>query len=79
MKNYFRSGDNMDSIIKEKIVIGELDKNINYLNVAYGVDENFLFGAGISICSLLLNNNNFFKFHLVTDYIDNQFMECLKK
>lgn len=69
----------MDSIIKEKIVIGELDKNINYLNVAYGVDENFLFGAGISICSLLLNNNNFFKFHLVTDYIDNQFMECLKK
>ncbi|MEY0289882.1 lipopolysaccharide 1,3-galactosyltransferase [Providencia rettgeri] len=37
-------------------------------NVAYGADDNFLFGTGVSIVSVLLNNKDIrFHFHIFTD------------
>lgn len=45
------------------------------LDVAYGIDEKFLFGAMISINSLLFNNKDIpFCFHVVTDYINNDYL-----
>ncbi len=41
------------------------------LDIAYGVDEKYLFASGISITSILLNNDNSaFAFHVFTDFLD---------
>ncbi|MEG1476064.1 MAG: glycosyltransferase [Longicatena sp.] len=42
------------------------------LNIAWGVDKNFLFGAAISMTSVLLHNKDLnIHFHLFTDYWDD--------
>ncbi|MGP3593811.1 lipopolysaccharide 3-alpha-galactosyltransferase [Vagococcus sp. WN89Y] len=47
------------------------------LDIAYGIDENFLFGCGISISSLLLNNpEENLVFHVFTDTVSDEF--CTK-
>lgn len=70
----------MDNLIKEKIIIGNLIADNDILNIAYGVDENFLFGSGISMQSVLQNNIDIpIRFHLVTDYIDKDFTDKLKE
>lgn len=46
------------------------------LNIAWGVDKNFMFGAAISMTSVLLHNRNLnIHFHLFTDYIDEDYQE----
>lgn len=51
----------------------------NELHVAYGVDRHFLFGAGISIASVIMNNKDTeLVFHLFTDYEDDVFFHGLK-
>lgn len=56
-----------------------LEKNKNF-NIAYGVDKNFLFGAAISINSVLINNiDTDFNFHLFTDYIDDEYIQRFQK
>lgn len=45
--------------------------NTQPLNIAYGIDNNFLFGCGISIASILLHNSNIkFVFHIFIDLIE---------
>ncbi|MEX0398169.1 lipopolysaccharide 1,3-galactosyltransferase [Providencia rettgeri] len=42
-------------------------------NVAYGADKNFLFGTGVSIVSVLLNNKDInFHFHVFTDFLSDK-------
>lgn len=49
------------------------------INIAYGIDRNFLFGAGISITSVLINNRDIdIHFYLVTDYVDNDYVAHIK-
>lgn len=49
------------------------------INVAYGVDANFQFGASISIISLLINNtSNRFSFHLFTDSVSDEYRDALR-
>lgn len=61
-------------LIKEKIEFGSQDSEAE-LNIAYGVDNNFLFGSGISMNSIIINNRNLkLKFHLFTDFIDDDFV-----
>ncbi|EJD6581361.1 lipopolysaccharide 1,2-glucosyltransferase, partial [Providencia rettgeri] len=61
-------------LIKEKIEFGSQDSEAE-LNIAYGVDNNFLFGSGISMNSIIINNRNLkLKFHLFTDFIDDDFL-----
>ncbi|EHZ6871490.1 lipopolysaccharide 1,2-glucosyltransferase, partial [Providencia rettgeri] len=66
-------------LIKEKIELGKSEVEAD-LNIAYGVDEGFLFGSGISMNSIIINNRNInLKFHLFTDFIDDDFLIKLKK
>ncbi|APC14052.1 lipopolysaccharide 1,2-glucosyltransferase [Providencia rettgeri] len=64
-----------NEMIKSKIEINS-DTNISnecYFHISYGVDENFLYGVGTSISSILLNNQeNFFHFHLFVDNLSDE-------
>ncbi len=66
--------------IVKKIIRESAKNNLSSkdsLNIAYGVDENFLFGAAISMTSILLNNSDIdITFHLFTDYVDDDY--CLR-
>lgn len=66
-RTYFNQSETISSI-----------KDYNYnsrpegasLNIAYGIDKNFLYGCGISIASILLHNKESqLAFHVFTDYI----------
>ena len=49
-------------------------KNRDKFNIAYGIDENFLFGCGVSIASVLISNPEVdFSFNIFTDSLgDNE-------
>lgn len=50
------------------------------LDISYGVDKNFLFGAGVSIASVLINNDKLnFVFHVFTDYIDDEYLRSFEQ
>jgi UDP-glucose/galactose:(glucosyl)LPS alpha-1,2-glucosyl/galactosyltransferase len=50
------------------------------LNVAYGVDKNYLVGVGVSITSLLINNKSInFSFHIIADEYDENYPDKIKK
>lgn len=50
------------------------------LNVAWGVDKNFMFGAAISMTSVLMHNKDLnIHFHLFTDYIDADYQQRIAK
>ncbi|RWR03192.1 lipopolysaccharide 1,2-glucosyltransferase [[Pantoea] beijingensis] len=56
-----------------------VDVKESNLNVAYGVDKNFLFGAGISITSILINNIDMgFNFYIFTDYADPEYVDKIQ-
>lgn len=66
-------------LIKEKIELGKKEIEAD-LNIAYGVDQGFLFGSGISINSIIINNKSInLKFHLFTDFIDDDFLTKLQE
>lgn len=70
---------NTASIIKKKITIGINNKeNTNTLNIAYGIDKNFILGCAISITSILANNPiSNFSFHIFTNNISYDFEKKL--
>ncbi|MBA0197058.1 lipopolysaccharide 1,2-glucosyltransferase [Pectobacterium brasiliense] len=45
------------------------------LNVAYGIDKNYAVGCGISVASILINNNINFTFHIFSDDFDDDFIK----
>lgn len=62
------------NLIKEKIELGKSGVEAD-LHIAYGVDKGFLFGSGISMNSIIINNRDIsLKFYLFTDYIDEDFL-----
>ncbi|NIH24479.1 glycosyltransferase [Providencia heimbachae] len=66
------------NLIKDKIELGNLSDKAD-LNIAYGVDKGFLFGSGLSMNSIIINNREIkLKFHLFTDFIDDDFLSKLK-
>ncbi|OHT22628.1 lipopolysaccharide 3-alpha-galactosyltransferase [Providencia stuartii] len=58
-----------DKMIKRVISLGISDSDVSsYFHVAYGIDQNFLYGCGVSITSLLIHNQNTnFSFHVFID------------
>lgn len=55
--------------IKSKVEFSSLAGK-EELNIAYGADEKFIFGTGVSIESVIINNKNKrLKFHIFTDVI----------
>ncbi|WP_052282739.1 glycosyltransferase family 8 protein [Kluyvera genomosp. 1] len=72
----------MDEFIKEihSFTTRNEENNSTVLNVSYGIDKNFLYGAGVSIASVLLHNKDInFVFHVFTDYIDDEYLDAFKK
>lgn len=67
--------------IKEKIEFRARPEGVTpQLNIAWGVDQNFMFGAGVSMTSILLNNKGLpLHLHLFTDYIDDDFCQRAQK
>lgn len=52
-----------------------IDSNNPELNISYGIDKNFLLGAGVSISSVLINNADInCVFHVFTDYVDDTYL-----
>ncbi|WJM88207.1 hypothetical protein [Providencia rettgeri] len=46
-----------NGMIKEAIFLGHEGEYIpNDINIAYGIDTNFLYGCGVSIVSILIQN-----------------------
>ncbi|AIA69179.1 lipopolysaccharide 1,2-glucosyltransferase [Pectobacterium atrosepticum SCRI1043] len=50
----------------------------NTLNVAYGIDKNYAVGCGISVASILINNNINFTFHIFSDDFDDEFIKKIE-
>ncbi|EOW1723650.1 glycosyltransferase, partial [Citrobacter freundii] len=59
-------------VIQKHVIDSSTHEKSKKLSVAYGVDRNFLFGSGISMTSVLVNNPDIdIHFYIVTDYIDD--------
>lgn len=67
--------------IKEKIEFNAAPEGvIPQLNIAWGVDQNFMFGAAVSMTSVLLKNKGLaIHCHLLTDYIDDDYLARTKE
>ncbi len=62
--------------ITEVTVSGKITNTDRVLNIAYGIDRNFLFGAAVSMQSVIMHNPDLaVKFHLFTDYIDEDYLQ----
>ncbi|EMC8778641.1 hypothetical protein VMZ82_001471 [Providencia rettgeri] len=73
-----------ESVIKEQASFLYEDDNKNIqdekFNIAYGADKNFLFGTGVSIASVLLNNKDMsFHFHIFTDFLSHEDSELFNE
>lgn len=67
-------------IIQKHVIDSSSHDKSKKLSVAYGVDRNFLFGSGISMTSVLVNNPDIdIHFYIATDYIDDDYLECVKR
>ncbi|WLI78142.1 glycosyltransferase [Kosakonia sp. H02] len=52
------------------------DRNItNALDIAYGIDRNYLDWVGVSITSIVINNNINIEYHIICDEYDACFLE----
>jgi len=72
---------NIHDIVTERYVLNDSDEDLNEkcLNIVYGSDENYQFGAGVSAVSLLINNpSTSFRFHFFLDAINPNFVDKLK-
>ena len=70
----------MDSFQEIKITEFEIfdhsDKTItNALNIAYGIDRNYLDWVGVSITSIVINNTINIEYHIISDEYDASFLE----
>ncbi|MEH0873201.1 glycosyltransferase [Pectobacterium cacticida] len=70
-----------NKVIKKIVCINGTKLNAEKaFHIAYGIDRNFLFGAAISITSIIINNlESHFSFHIFTDYIDDDYILRAKK
>lgn len=69
----------MQKYFEEKVIRQTLDYNYaersddDKFNIAYGIDQNFLFGCGVSIASILIANPSIpLAFHVFTDTFSNE-------
>lgn len=72
----------MNEFIKERFSFQVENKKENApeLNISYGIDRNFLYGAGVSISSVILSNPDIdLVFHVFTDYIDDDYLTSFKE
>lgn len=68
--------NNSNESIKKIFTFGDTEKNRNrsVLNIAYGVDQDFLFGAAISMQSISMHNRDIdLIFHVFTDSVNDDY------
>lgn len=67
--------------IREKFEFGMLPEGTAAeLNIAWGVDRNFMFGAGVSLTSILMHNQDMaIHFHLFTDHLDDDYKQRISQ
>lgn len=66
-------------LVKSKVEFSSLEGE-EELNIAYGADDKFMFGAGVSIESVIINNNDRkLKFHIFTDDISRENLDKLSQ
>lgn len=72
---------NIADAVKTVYRYGSNEKvNQSQLHIAYGIDKNFQFGAGISLTSVIINNRDVdLVFHIFTDNEDSVFFSALKQ
>ena len=59
-------------IIQKHLIDSSTHEKNKKLNIAYGVDRNFLFGSGISMTSVLVNNPDIdIHCYIATGYVDD--------
>ncbi|MBK4714378.1 MULTISPECIES: glycosyltransferase family 8 protein [Tenebrionibacter/Tenebrionicola group] len=70
-----------NNVILKKYDIDRSDStSVKKMNIAYGVDRNFLFGSGISMTSVLVNNRDIaIHFFVFTDFVDNDYIDCVTR
>ena len=67
-------------VIQKHVIDSSTHEKSKKLSVAYGVDRNFLFGSGISMTSVLVNNPDIdIHFYIATDYIDDDYLESVRR
>ncbi|WP_196209584.1 glycosyltransferase [Citrobacter sp. Res13-Sevr-PEB04-36] len=67
-------------IIQKHVIDSSTHEKSKQLNIAYGVDRNFLFGSGISMTSVLVNNPDIdIHFYIATDYVDDDYLESVQR
>ena len=68
--------DLLDESISKVFTSGEVIDSGRELNIAYGIDRNFLFGAAVSMQSVAMHNTDLsLRFHIFTDYIDDDYLK----
>ncbi|MCT4709906.1 lipopolysaccharide 1,2-glucosyltransferase [Enterobacteriaceae bacterium H11S18] len=55
------------------------DNTFDKLNIAYGVDRNYLDGVGVSITSIVMHNDVPVTFHIIADEYDKGFLDKIEK
>jgi len=67
--------DLLKESITEIFTFGDNTNDLPQLNIAYGVDKNFLFGAAVSMQSIVKYNSGIgLNFHIFCDAIDNDYL-----
>lgn len=51
------------------------EKTTNALNIAYGIDRNYLDWVGVSITSIVINNSININYHIISDEYDDCFLK----
>lgn len=72
----------MNEFIKEWFLylVDNKKENALELNVSYGIDKNFLYGVGVLIFSVLINNLDInFVFYVFIDYVDDDYLKLFNE
>lgn len=72
----------MNEFIKERFLylVDNKKENVLELNVFYGIDKNFLYGVGVLIFFVLINNLDInFVFYVFIDYVDDDYLKLFNE
>lgn len=69
-----------DKLIKETIVFNGHSLQDDYFNITYASDKKFIYGVGVSVTSVIINNPNMkIHFHIFLDEVDDANRDLFKK
>lgn len=79
MKNIYRRKLLKDSMVKTIIEINQSKHHDGFFNIGYGSDSDFLYGVGVSVSSIIMNNPNVkIHFHIFVDVLSDKNIALFK-